>query len=374
MAEHDPHEEELERLRAAGLYDPDAPSAPERRELLLYLLERFTVDEIQHWAERTSIWGVAARAIDRPPPLVSARHLANRMGVDVQTVMDVRSALGFPVSDPTEPSIPELAADDLATFLLGAQLYGRDETLALARVIGWAAARVAEAARAAFGNSIAKLDPGSRTDLEIAKANEAGAVAWIRAQAVMTHVMAEHPLRNYPFVEALMTGELRIALAFVDLVSSTAWARSLSTAEHSEALRRFEMQASSIAAEKGARLVKLIGDEAMLVSEDPEALCRAAIAICDMAGADPVLPTARGAIGFGFVAARDGDYFGPLVNVVARASKIAEPGSVVATSEVSLTLDPALWSADPLGPTELRGVGEAVHLSRLTLRRRHVSS
>jgi class 3 adenylate cyclase len=367
-ADNDPVAGDLARLSAAGLYDPDSPIAGQRLELLRYLLERFTVDEIEYWAEVTSIWGVAARAIDRPPPMVSARHLAARMGVDIDVVSDLRGALGFPVFDPEAPTIPESFADDLGTFLLGTELFGREEALALARVIGWAAARVAEAARAAFGNSIVGMDPSTRTELEMAKANEAGAAAWIKAQSVITRAMAEHPLRNASFVEALMAGELRIALAFVDLVSSTTWAASLAPADLSEALRRFEMRASTIAVERGARLVKLIGDEAMLVAEDPASLCHAAIAICDMARADPALPPARGAVGFGYVTARDGDYFGPLVNVVSRAVKLADPGSIVATSDTVRTLDPALWSVVALGPNELRGIGGDIHLSQVALR------
>jgi class 3 adenylate cyclase len=87
-----------------------------------------------------------------------------------------------------------------------------------------------------------------------------------------------------------------------------------------------------------------------------------------MARADPGLPEARGAVGYGLVTARDGDYFGPLVNGVARASKLAPPGCILVTSEVARFLDPTAWSTDPIGLQELRGVSEKVHLSLLTRR------
>ena len=61
------------------------------------------------------------------------------------------------------------------------------------------------------------------------------------------HLLAEHPLRNVRFAEALIHGELHVAVAFVDLVASTAWAESLDPAEHSDALRRFEMRSAAIA-------------------------------------------------------------------------------------------------------------------------------
>lgn len=356
----------LRRLKEAGLYDPASPSAAERADLLRYLLERFSVEEVEYWAERSSLIGVAARAIDRPPRFVSAQDVAARAHVDVETVIEVRTAFGFPVLDPSSASIPESAVDDVGTFVLGAELYGREEALALARVLGWAAARVAEAARAMFGSSIERMDARTRTELETAKANERAAGAWMQAQSVMTHLLAEHPLRNFAFVDALMHAELRVALAFVDLIASTKWAESIEPAEHSDALRRFEMRAAAIAAERGARLVKLIGDEAMLVADDPETLCGVAVAVCEMATRDPVLPDARGAVGFGPVTARDGDYFGPLVNVVARASKLAPAGGIVVTADVTRSLDPARWSTGPMGPANLRGVSERVHLYRAT--------
>ena len=110
--------------------------------------------------------------------------------------------------------------------------------------------------------------------------------------------------------------------------------------------------------------VVTLGDEVMLVAEDPDALCRSALAVCAMAHDDPVLPDARGAVGFGAVTARDGDYVGPLVNTVARASKAADPGGIVVTDDVARALDPRRWSTDPLGPIALRGVRDAVALRR----------
>lgn len=361
--------DELEGFRTVGLYDPSSPKAAERRELLQYLLERFSIDEILHWSERSNLVGVAARAIDRPPPLISADEVAARTGITIETVMDMRAAAGFPVIDPATPSMPHTVIDDVKTFVLGSELYGREEALAFVRVLGWAAARVMEAARALFGGSVERMADDTITELQIAKANELAITAWTQVQSVMRHLLAEHPLRNVGFAEALMRGELHVAVAFVDLVSSTAWAESLEPAVHAEALRRFEMQSSTLAADHGARLVKLIGDEVMVVADDPAALCRVAIDICRMASADPDLPDARGAVGYGMVTARDGDYFGSVVNIVARATKVAVPNGIVVTAEVARFLDPESWLTESIGPHDLRGVGENVHLSRATPRR-----
>jgi class 3 adenylate cyclase len=72
--------------------------------------------------------------------------------------------------------------------------------------------------------------------------------------------------------------------------------------------------------------------------------------------------------------ARDGDYFGPIVNVVARASKVAAAGGIVVTAEVAHLLDPAAWSTEPAGSQELRGVGDSVPLSTAARRGRERTS
>jgi adenylate cyclase len=355
----------LDRLRAAGLYDPSAPAAPEREELLRYLLDQFSVDDIVAWSRRTNMIGISARAIDRPPPLVSAAEVAKRANVPLETVVDLRAAVGFPVIDADARLLPETVIDDVKAFVLGCDLYGPDEALAFARVLGWVASRVMEAARAMFAGRIVRMADEPRTELQLAQDNEAAIVAWLQVQSVMHHLLAEHPLRNLGFAEALLRGELQAALAFVDLVSSTTWTESVGLTEHFEALRRFEMRSSTLAANHGARLVKLIGDEAMLVGDDPAELCGAAIAICEMAHADPVLPDARGAVGFGLVTARDGDYFGSLVNIVARASKLAGPGEIVVTADVVRALDPGRWNAESIGWQDIRGLSDKVFLSRV---------
>ena len=188
--------------------------------------------------------------------------------------MDVRVAVGFPVIDPAARTMPETVIDDVKTFVFGSELYGREEALAFVRV-----SRVGRGS--GHGSGTGDVRRQRRADgrrrrepsYKWRRPTRLAIVAWTQVQSVMHHLLAEHPFRNVGFAEALMRGELHVALAFVDLVSSTAWAESVDLAVHAEALRRFEMQSSTLAADHGARLVKLIGDEAMVVSDDPAALC-----------------------------------------------------------------------------------------------------
>jgi adenylate cyclase len=67
---------------------------------------------------------------------------------------------------------------------------------------------------------------------------------------------------------------------------------------------------------------------------DPAAACHVALTIVARLSDDEVLPGARAAVAFGDLLVRDGDYFGPVVNVAARATKLARPGTVLATAPV----------------------------------------
>jgi class 3 adenylate cyclase len=61
------------------------------------------------------------------------------------------------------------------------------------------------------------------------------------------------------------------------------------------------------------------------------------------------------------VTPREGDYFGPLVNLVSRLVKVAEPGAVVATADATAALsDDGGWRKQEMAPQSLRGVEHPV--------------
>ena len=73
-----------------------------------------------------------------------------------------------------------------------------------------------------------------------------------------------------------------------------------------------------------------------------------------------------GKAAFGAVTVRDADYHGPVVNLAARATKTAAPGTVVVTSDLADQLDDQAWRKDPRDAFTLRGVPEPTPLLRLT--------
>jgi adenylate cyclase len=78
---------------------------------------------------------------------------------------------------------------------------------------------------------------------------------------------------------------------------------------------------------------------------------------------DPRVPPVRGGVAAGGVLTRNGDVFGPVVNLAARAVKVAGAGEVVAPVALATA---AGIEAEPLGRHRLRGFDDDVDLCRLT--------
>ena len=161
----------------------------------------------------------------------------------------------------------------------------------------------------------------------------------------------------------LTVDELTYAIAFVDIVDSTLMAGRLEGGELAVALRDFDRMTAEAAARHDVRLVKMIGDGAMLAARDVERLARTVAEIVAEVDGHPVLGSARGGLTFGDVAAHDGDYFGQVVNLAARASSAAAPREVLLDAAAAAQLGPAV---EPAGDYELKGFEAPVALYRLT--------
>jgi class 3 adenylate cyclase len=104
----------------------------------------------------------------------------------------------------------------------------------------------------------------------------------------------------------------------------------------------------------------MIGDEVFFAAPTAEAACRIGLEVCRAAAGDEVLPPARGAVGIGRATPREGDYFGPLVNLLSRLVKAGAPGEVVVTEAAAAELPAERWELRPLQAEALRGIDQPV--------------
>jgi adenylate cyclase len=136
----------------------------------------------------------------------------------------------------------------------------------------------------------------------------------------------------------------------------------LSTRELGSVLTEFEHVAADTVTAAGGRVVKLIGDEVLYTAVDEASICKVARTLVGTLAEHPVVPPARAGVAAGDVLVRDGDVFGPVVNLAARAAKVAAANEVVAPVAVATV---AGIPAEPLGQHQVHGF-EDVELCRLS--------
>jgi adenylate cyclase len=161
-----------------------------------------------------------------------------------------------------------------------------------------------------------------------------------------------------------MSGRIRVAIAFADLAGYT---RYVEEEGEEEALSYVERFIDSVAdtLPEGARVVKTIGDEVMVVGQDSSALVDWAVGFSRLYAEER--PAPRIGVNAGPVLYRDGDYFGRDVNLASRVVARARGGEVLVTGQVLDELrDTSHLRIDNIGQVKLKGFTEPRSLCRIS--------
>jgi adenylate cyclase len=308
----------------------------------------------------------------------SARELAEATGQDEETMRRQRQALGLPTVDDLDAKVftdDDLEAARRATAFAEAG-FPQERTLEVSRVIGEATSRVAAAIRNLAADSL--LRPGdTERDLGLRYAEVAREAAPLLGP-VLEYVLNQHlveQIRDDVISRAeLQAGEIlpgarQMAVCFADLTDFTRLGELAPVEEVGAVAGRLAALASE-AAGGPVRLVKTIGDAAMLVSPEPPALVETALSLIDAAEAEGEdFPQLHVGVALGPVVSRGGDWYGHTVNLASRIAAIAWPGSVLCDEAVHEAAPEAFrWSF--AGERRLKGVKRPVRLWRA----RHLAS
>jgi adenylate cyclase len=160
-----------------------------------------------------------------------------------------------------------------------------------------------------------------------------------------------------------LPGSRQVAISFADLVGFTRLGEEVPPDELGRLAVRLERLATE-AAEPPVKLVKTIGDAAMLASPEPEPLLEATLRLIDAAdGEGEEFPQLRAGAALGDALPRAGDWFGRPVNLASRITSIARPGSLLAEREVREAAGEG-YSFSFAGERRLRGIRQPVALYR----------
>jgi adenylate cyclase len=298
------------------------------------------------------------------------RELAERVGVPLEFLTRQRQALGLPRPGPDERILGEadLAALKTLKQLLDAGI-PEEAVHETSVVIGEAMARVADASRQVVGRAL--IRPGdTERDLGLRAAEASRSLVPLMADQLeyvyRLHLLEQ--LRNTVIDQAaLQSGKLRgardVTVGFADLVGFTKLGEGLPPEELGGVVNRLTELAVE-AAEPPVRLVKTIGDAAMLAGPDPGGVVNASLRLVEMAEREGnEFPSIRSGIATGPALERAGDWYGTPVNVASRVTGVARPASVLATRDVrDAAEDRFRWS--PAGRRRLKGVRGPVPLFR----------
>lgn len=149
------------------------------------------------------------------------------------------------------------------------------------------------------------------------------------------------------------------AVGFADLVSYTSLSRRMNEKTLAQMVQRFENKCAEIISIGGGRLVKTVGDEVLYIAETPAAGAEISLALAQAFTEDEILPQARVSMVWGRILSRLGDIYGPTVNLAARLTSLAQPGTVLVDAMTAAALgQDERFVLVPQASENVRGFGE----------------
>ena len=246
-------------------------------------------------------------------------------------------ALGFPDPRPDDRIFSDFDIEmlKLVDQFVSLRLIQQDEALQMARVIGSSMARIASAQIDAIESRIDEPTFQDGTEPGVLRARFlVPAMPRILEYTWKRHLQVAARRRMVREAGAAEEGQHAQAVGFADLVGFTALSQQLGDHELAAIVDRFEATAYDIVGSLGGRVIKMIGDEVMFAVDDAPTAVEIALSLAGAYHDDESLSDVRVGLAFGPVLEREGDLFGPTVNLASRIVSIAYAASVVVSSEI----------------------------------------
>jgi class 3 adenylate cyclase len=333
---------EHETLTHAGLYDPEAPDAAARLALLEYLLALgLSVPELVQADDEQRILSVAALNRLRPEgERFTLSEAADRAELDERVAARLWRAAGFPDPRRHERRFSARDVEMFAFFRMMSAVVGGERVVQLVRIVGAAAASMAETETALLRSTIEAPLADAQNYVKIAQSYVAMVTEMFPRLSLAADTLHRHHLdtigRRYSDAGASpsRTNTVDLAIGFADLSGYTSLSGRLDADALVAMIDAFESVAFDVIAGAGASVVKRIGDAVMFMTPAPGVACDLALDLVDAAAADAQLPPLRVGLAFGPVIVRGGDVYGPFVNLAARLCATAAPGNIVIAEQI----------------------------------------
>ena len=320
----------VEFLRQAGVPDDEIAAAARAGLAPLLAVSKFAfVDEQIHTISDT----------------------ATEIGVSPERLEQMWLAVGFPKPRPGEPVFADADVELLRDLrdLIGPEQRDADVVLNTTRVMGASLSRIAESQ----ADLIARQGPLNEVDGGLLIIGDLFARlmerTWRRHLAGAATARLEQPCGH---------NERATCVGFADLVGFTSMSQQLEPHALAEVVERFEEVAFATIETHGGSVVKMIGDEVMFEVTDPVEAAQCALDLSASYHEADDLSDVRVGLAHGEVIERDGDLYGPTVNLASRMTGIAFAGSVVVDEAMrDLLADDERFALRPMLPRRLKHIG-----------------
>jgi adenylate cyclase len=299
-----------------------------------------------------------------------------RLDIDEEAADALRTVLGSARAHESQ----QIRTDDAAFFELWAQVkaFGADDRqlLRVVRTYADAVRRIIGAERDFVDEVlIGPAADAGMTEREILETTSAVRQAYRTAGVRLVAILHDRFVDDALFQNLVLHGERAIAAAglaqprsespeavvFVDVTGYTALAEEFGDEAAVEAAAILAELVQLGAVLHGGRLVKLLGDGAMLHFDDVRSAVLCVLALLERAATSPIPPLHVG-VAAGRTVRRDGDYFGSIVNLASRAADRAGPSQILATDIVRDAWEGGEVIFEPIGAVTLKNVPRPVEL------------
>jgi adenylate cyclase len=259
------------------------------------------------------------------------KEVADKAGVPVEVAEELWQQLGFPrtADDDVAFTKEDLKALQRTSDLMALGILTPESQAAMVRTWGRSFARLAEwqvnlLAEIAIAGDHPQQRLSELMDTVLPRVEKLQSYVWRR------HLEGAASRRLAQLADEGPGTTSTMAVGFVDIVGYTGQSKTMSDSDLVHWVENFENEMTRTVVDLGGRVIKTIGDEVLFVSEDPVAAAEVTLIVTERGEDDEdEFPRVRAGVAYGEVVSHLGDVYGPTVNIAARLTSVARPGSVL---------------------------------------------
>ena len=306
------------------------------------------------------------RALLGSKRVFTRKEVAEKAGIPMEVAEELWQQLGFPRTDDDDVAFTkeDLKALQRTHDLISLGILAPDSQAAMVRAWGRSFARLAEWQVNLLAEiAIDDEDPEQRLselmDTVLPRVEKLQSYVWRR------HLEGAASRRLAQVADEGPGTASTMAVGFVDIVGYTSQSKAMSDSDLVHWVEYFESEMTRTVVDLGGRVIKTIGDEVLFVVDDPVAAAEVSLIVTERGEDDEdEFPRVRAGLAYGDVVSRLGDVYGPTVNIAARLTSVARPGTVLVDRGAHEVLSGPV-AEDSVDTAELPASGESPPLSKI---------